>query len=319
MDKDMATEKSQPQGFSPKKTSSNIAPIIFLSIIAVVLAIGGALLLRSFFEVRQLAADTVLERDEVLSRNQELLARLSELDESFKNVSAQNATLQQDVEKQRNEIRQLRSQVRTLSEPLEGKTVQEVVARIGQLEKELADHIARLLFLEEENKRLAGEGTLCQDSLAASMARLAALSEKNRALNERLESGARLAVMNLEVITTRQARRGESITDRGRRVRRIQVCFTIMENLLAVPGQRIFYLRIVDPAGNLITGPDSGTFNVTGAGQMEFSGSASIEYKNAQLATCITHTLREGLPRGVYKAEVFTEGRQVGSQLFELR
>ncbi|HSV88761.1 MAG TPA: hypothetical protein VLH61_08975 [Bacteroidales bacterium] len=319
MDKGIATENLQPQVFPKKKQPSLIAPIVFLSIISVILAIGGAILLRSFFEARQLAASSVMERDEILSRNQELLAQLNELDTAFQNLSDQNTTLQGQVDGYRSEIRQLRSQIRTLSEPLEGKSIREVIARIGQLEKELAEYTARLAILESENSRLAGESTLCQDSLAASMAQLNEMSEKNRLLNERIESGSRLVIMNLEVITTRQARRGEVITDRGRRVRRVQVCFTILENLLAVPGQRIFYLRITDPAGNLLTGTESGSFNLTGVGTMQFTGSGAIEYKNAELAACLAHSTREGLVAGIYRADVFAEGRQVGSQLFELK
>jgi len=319
MDKERASEKLQPQGFSKKNQSSHIAPIVFLSVISVLLAIGGAFLLRSFFEVRQLAAESVVERDAVLLRNQELLAQLNELDVAFKNLSAQNAAFQEEADRQRNEIRQLRSQVRRLSAPLEGKSIQEILDHIAQLEKELADHIARLAFLESENIRLTGESRLCQDSLAASLARFSALSEENRVLSERMVSGSRLVIMNLEVVTTRQARRGESITDRGRRVRRIQVCFTILENLLAIPGQRIFYLRITDPAGDLITGAESGSFNIDGLGLMQFTASTSVEYRNAQVAACIAHSVPEGMPRGIYRADVFTEGRQVGSQMFELR
>lgn len=314
MGKQRLSDASQRKGFSQATRSSNIAPIVFLSGIALVLAIVAALVLREFFQARELAVATAIERNECQERADDLLKQLNDLDAAFQSISREHAELQNLSNQQRNEINRLRAQIRSVAGT---QRIDEVKARIEQLELELAEYRNQAEILMDENTQLSGENARVKTTLAMTEEQVLELELQKQGLTNQIESASVLNIMNIEVITTRSARRGERETARAGRVDRIQVCFTILENILANPGNRNFYLRVTGPNGQLLTGGQNQTFELLG-NQVPYTATRAFDYKNQQLVACIVYNPTDGLEKGIYRLAIYTEGREVGTQLFEL-
>jgi hypothetical protein len=314
MGKQRLSDASQRKGFSQTTKSSNIAPIVFLSVISLVLAIGAALVLREFFEARELAVTTAIERNECQDRADDLLKQLNDLDAAFQSLSREHAELQNLSDQQRNEINRLRAQIRSVAGT---QRIDEVKVRIEQLELELADYRNKAEVLMDENTLLSGENARVKNTLAMTEEQVLELELEKKGLADQIDRASVLNIMNIEVITTRSARRGERETARSSRVDKIQVCFTILENSLAAPGNRNFYLRIMGPNGQLLINGQTGTFELLGS-QVPYSASKVFDYKNEKQVACIIFPPQNRLEKGIYRVAIYTEGREVGTQLFEL-
>ncbi|MBW6497419.1 MAG: hypothetical protein K0B09_03440 [Bacteroidales bacterium] len=315
MGKQRLSDASQRKGFSQTARSANIAPIIFLSVIAVVLAIAVALVLREVFQARELALSTAIERNECQERADQLLKQLNELESAYESLSRENSDLQSLSNQQQIEINRMRAQIRSVAG---SQRIDEVRARIEQLEEELAEYQSQAKALLEEKNQLTSENERVKNTLAFTEEQVVELEVKNQGLTTQIQEASVLNIMNIEVITTRSARRGERETERARRVERIQVCFTILENILANPGNRNFYLRITGPNGQLLNGGLNQTFELLG-NQVSYTATRAFEYNKQQQVACITYNPPDDLlDKGIYRVAIYAEGREVGTQLFEL-
>lgn len=315
MGKQRLSDASQRKGFSKTARTANIAPIIFLALLSVILAIAAALVLREYFEARELAAATAIEKAECEQRANELLDKLNALDAAYQGLIRQNADLEQLAARQRNEINRLRAQIQSVAG---SQQLDDVKARIEQLEQELASYQTQVNSLSENNANLLSENSQVKVSLTEAQDKIGTLEVNNQNLSQQINKASALKIMNVEVITTQQARSGERLTTRAGRVDRIQVCFTILENILTTPGNKTFFVRVTGPNGRLITNGQSNTFELNG-NQVTFTISRAFEYKNEQQIACMVFTPSQKLEKGIYGVAVYAEGRELGTRLFELK
>ncbi len=315
MGKQRLSDASLRKGFSQTAKSANIAPIVFLSLLSVILAIAAALVLREFFQARELAAATAIENAECEKRATDLLEKLNALDAAYQGLMSQHADLEVLAQRQRSEINRLRAQIRSIAGT---QTLDEVKARIEQLEQQLATYQSQVSTLSDDNALLTDEKTKVKGNLEKAEQQIVVLEANNQTLSQRIEKASGLKIINVEPITTRQARSGEQLTSRASRVDRIQVCFTILENLLTPPGNKTFYIRITGPDGQLLTGGQSRTFELLG-NQVSFTASRTFEYKNEHLVACMVFRPTQKLEKGIYGVAVYSEGQELGTHLFELK
>ena len=315
MGKQRLSDTSQRKGFSRSSSSANIAPIVFLSVIALILAIAVALVLRQYFEARELAVATAVERNECQARADSLVVKLNQLDADFQSLSREHAELENLANQQRIEINRLKGQILQLAG---SQTVDEVKAHVEQLETQLAEFQEKAQLLTEEKTQLSSENEKMKNTLAFSEEQVVEIELKNKSLEDLIDNASALKIMNVEVITTRPARAGERETDRARRVEKIQVCFTILENILSRPGPRNFYVRITDPDGNLLSNGHPETFQLIES-QVPYSISKTFDYQNQQMVACMNFVPRDPINKGIYRVTVYSENSELGTQLFELK
>lgn len=315
MGKQRLSDTSQRKGFSRTSSSANIAPIIFLSVIALILAIAAALALRQFFTARELAVATAVERNECQAQSDSLMAKLNELDAAYQSLIREHAELENLTSQQRIEINRLKGQILQFAGT---QTLDQVKAHVEQLETQLAEYQEKAQVLSEENTQLTGENERVKNTLELTEEQIIELELKNKSLSDQIESASVLRIMNITVITTRSARSGERETSRAGRVEKIKVCFTILENILSTPGNRTFYIRITGPGGELLSNGPTETFQLIES-QVPFSASKGFDYQNQQLVACMNFVPEADLEKGIYRVTIYGENRELGTQLFELK
>lgn len=153
--------------------------------------------------------------------------------------------------------------------------------------------------------------------------------EKNIVLTEEKEEFKRKAILGEKIraynisaggFRTRGTAR-ESATDRARRTDRIKVCFTIGENLVIPPGERIVHIRIAGPDNRILSSGTGNAYMFDYQGEpLLFTMKQTINYQNRPIPVCLNwDNLPEGSAMtGVYNVAIFFEDQEIGKTSFEL-
>lgn len=229
------------------------------------------------------------------------------------------------VEALSKEIQQLRARIAKYAE--EGKISQrqfeEMKLKTEQMAYYVQKYQARIQELEEENKMLRDKTA----QLSQEVQKKEEEREQIRQEKERLEVKVR-AASYLKAAEFRFALikdNGKEDWDeefRARRLHRLKVCFTVLENEVADPGPRTAYIVISDSSGKVITNfaSSSGYFTVMDTEQ-PYSAKVEFSYQRQRQEVCgvFERDKNTELEKGPYRVAVFCEGVEIGRGTFQLK
>jgi hypothetical protein len=302
--------------YGKSKSGGGSGIVIFLAVLALLLALGGALLLRQLlsarYEAQVMAQEvTTLTNDKVLLDQQ-----LSELEAKYEQLSVQYAEMEALFNAERNRVRQLRAQLS--GEP--GGTlpnVEEYKKRIQELEEQLESYRLQIEAMEAEKQVLVGENAQIRTTLAETTVRNQQLVTENEEMAEQLAKASILTITDLEGTAMRERRRGDEPTTKAKRTDKLRVCFNINQNLVAKPGNRDYYIRMIDPSNQVLTLSPDNTIEFEGE-TIQYTMKRTINYQNTLQEVCVVWTQEEKFQKGYYNVVVFAEGKEVGYKLFQL-
>ncbi len=296
------------------KGSANAAPVIFLSVFAILLAIAAGLLLRQVLESRAQVERAIYEKAEVVNEKEELTEKLNELEEEYVELSVKYEHLEGSLRQERARISRLRQELRGI-DPVDARMYKE---QIEELEEKLEEYREQARVMEAEKQSLASEKSQMQTTLNQANAQINELDSKKEDLEELVEKASYLTISELTAQGIRERRRrGDQPTDRARRTDKIQVCFTVNENHVAPAGNRDFFIRIIDPNNRVLSVSDANTFEFEGE-EIVYTRKREVNFRNEPQNVCVAWNQPDRFEKGYYNAVVFTEGREVGYQLFQL-
>ncbi len=304
----------KPKAPEKKQKTKGVGAIIFLSIFVVILAAGSGLLLRQYLTVQQEAELAVEANKKIDKQRQELLTQLDELESAFQQLSIEYSQMEDVLRTERSRVRQLRNE-------LAGKGPDDepdMKEKIEELEKLLAEYQEEAEMLKVENLELTNEKSQIENTLNKASARTTQLEREKSEMEEQLDKASILSVSNIEANGVREKRRGDVPTDRARRTSKIQVCFTINQNLVATPGNRDFYVRIIDPNNKVLTNFPDDTFTFEGE-ELSYSVQRTVNFQNNAQDICMIYNQDEKFEKGYYNIVIFAEGYEMGYKLLELR
>lgn len=303
-------------GNGTKRRSSGSGVVIFLSILAILLAIGAAFLLRENLSARYEAEAAKLKVKEVSDERDILLAQLDELEAKYDLMAAEHKEMEDQLNAEKRRVNQLRAQIRG-GGPVSGTDANVYRQRIEELELQLEEYRQQIDMLLAENLTLSGENAQIRSTLNFTTARNLELEDKNKELEKKVEKASILTISNLEFTALRERRRGDEPTTSARRADKIRVCFTINQNLVAPPGNRNFYVRIIDPSNQVLSTSPDNTLLFEGE-TIQYSILRTINFQNNSQDVCVIWNQSERFQKGYYNVVVFCEGEEVGYKLFQL-
>ncbi|MFO8086933.1 MAG: hypothetical protein R6T91_03880 [Bacteroidales bacterium] len=112
----------------------------------------------------------------------------------------------------------------------------------------------------------------------------------------------------------------EKIVDKARRLDKIKICFTIGENLIAQPGERIVYLRIARPDNKILYKRSEDHFMYNGE-KLQYSLKKTIDYQNSKQSHCLYWKKDENaksVMEGNYTITIFVDDQEVGQTIMRL-
>lgn len=150
-----------------------------------------------------------------------------------------------------------------------------------------------------------------RDQLAETAARTEAL----------VKAGAKLNAYNFNCFAYKYKVGGGEIieTNRVRKIDGFKAEFTIGENKIAKSGNKMIYIQVVDPNGNIIYTRANNTTNIEGKTVL-YSDKREINYQKQAIDVAIVFNLQgKEVDKGNYTIKVFADGMQIGKDSITLK
>lgn len=249
-----------------------------------------------------------------------LKLEVEKIEAELDKVNAINLTLS---EKLQEEQKLARAKIAELKLALQNGKLTQGDLLVAQKEvKELREFVRNyseeIVRLEKENTSLRTERDSLKEFAYTVNQKARDLEKKNTALNEKVKTGAALKAGNVQVIAYKVKNSGKNVeVTRASTAKKLSVSFTIVPNQLARKDYHKVYLRVFDPAGNLIADGEN-MFEADGE-QMQYSSSTSISYNDDNTSYTMDWVNPNPFIKGMYSIILYSDGFTMGRATISLR
>ncbi|WP_448636212.1 hypothetical protein [Pedobacter panaciterrae] len=144
------------------------------------------------------------------------------------------------------------------------------------------------------------------------------LEKRNQELSAKVKTSAALKAANVHIIAYRVKSSGKNIeVIKASSAKKLSVKFDIVPNPLAQKDYHKIYLRVFDPAGNLIAN-ENNMFEADGQ-EMQYSSSTSISYNDDNTSFNMDWINPNEFIKGEYSIILYADGYTMGRAEIVLR
>lgn len=192
---------------------------------------------------------------------------------------------------------------------------QKEIKDLHEFVKKYNDEIGRL---HQENLLLKMERDSLVKSASSETERANKLARKNAELKDIVKTGAALKAFSVQVNAFKVKNSGKHIqvTSAGS-AKKLIISFGIAPNPLAAKNYHKIYLRVFDPAGNLIA-DENNMFDAENQ-QMQFSEMITISYNDDNTAYDIQWVNPKEFIKGTYSVILYADGFVMGKSSITLK
>src|SRR5690606_825293 len=148
-----------------------------------------------------------------------------------------------------------------------------------RLKEDVSDLRSKLVELKAKHDRLRQENERLANKVVQADQKRSSLTEENTTLKDKGVTASALKVSNIQVNGVSISKKGEVDTEtRAKRVDRLQILFSIVDNDLAPKGNKEVFVRVIDPSGNLL-GDANNIFYVHGE-KLQYTFKDAIDFTN---------------------------------------
>lgn len=233
---------------------------------------------------------------------------LEKLRFSYDTLNIENSMMLAEISAQRDKIDGLITSVKNGNWEL-GKAKKEAAT----LRVIMKGYIVTIDSINQLNQALTEENTAMRDRVKEVQVINEKLEERQENMEEIIEVGRVLQCTEINVVGIRVTQTGrQRETARADRVEMIKVCFTLLENKIAEPGNKVLNLRVTDLEGNVLLPNNDGGYSAT----------RNIDYSNDRLDACVFYSVdieTNALISGEYTIEILEQEVVIGSSVLSLR
>lgn len=227
---------------------------------------------------------------------------------SYDTLNVENSMMLAEISAQRDKIDGLITSVKNGNWEL-GKAKKEAAT----LRVIMKGYIVTIDSINQLNQALTEENTAMRDRVKEVQGKNEKLEERQENMEEIIEAGRLLQCTEINVVGIRVLSSGrQRETTRADRVEMIKVCFTLLENKISEPGNKVLNLRITDLEGTVLLSNDDGSYSAT----------RNIDYSNDRLDACVFYSVNletSALISGEYTVEILEQETPIGSSILILR
>ena len=246
-------------------------------------------------EFNQLNADfSQYEDQQVYLKNDSLVQKYNEARLKVEGLLSELNQEKQNNAANRKRIKQLENEIATLKGIV--KHYLEEIKRLGEENEGLRQEIQQV---HQRNQQLATQVTQA--------------TSKNEELTQTVKLAKKLNITGVSLHAyNKKGKNEKNIT----KARQLGVSFIVSPNNTASPGMKDFYIRILSPEGNLLSG--GGSFQIDGQ-TVAATGHRQMEYANEELSVSVYWDVNTTLTPGDYTVEVFADGYRLASRHFTMK
>ncbi len=295
-------ETSKQTGPTEKKSSIGYLVII------VALVVVCAILYWKYTDEKQ---QSQVVQTQLNQEKDSIESNLNHLYSDYTSLESNNDSINKELTVERGKIQGLLVQIRR-EKAVSFQQIQDYQAELGSLRSIMRSYIGQIDSLNSLNQTLIAENVKVREE--SSMTKMAnqELSTQNDQLSTKVQKGS--IIKARDIITTPINSRGKDVT-RARRVEKIKVCFTLVENEIAPAGLRDAFIRITGPDKYVLAKSETDQFNFNGE-KIVFSAKREVDYQNKDVDLCIFYDNKGDLLVGSYDIAVFIDGMLIGQSQF---
>ncbi|WP_316750015.1 hypothetical protein [Pedobacter gandavensis] len=189
------------------------------------------------------------------------------------------------------------------------------VKNLREFVKSYKEEISRL---ERENAYLRNQKDSLKEFAYTASQKVDNLEKKNTELQEKVKTGAALKAGNVSILAYKVKNSGKNIeVTRAGSAKKLTVSFNIAPNPLAAKDYHKIYLRVFDPAGNLIANGEN-LFEADGE-QMQYTSATSISYNDDNTVYKMDWINPNPFIKGTYSVILYADGFTMGKAAIELK
>ncbi len=189
---------------------------------------------------------------------------------------------------------------------------------IEELREFVKNYTNQISLLQRENGFLRSERDSLQRSVNMASERADDLEQKNASLSNTVKAAAALKTSNILVEAYRIKSNGKpSLVTKASTANKLNIKFTVVSNDLATKEYHNVYMRVIDPAGNLIAHNDN-IFTANNQ-ELQYSHVITIDYKNDDTLFSIDWINPNSFIKGVYSIVLYANGYTMGRSSIELK
>ncbi len=267
----------------------------------------------------------------LFSSKQESAAILQEKIEIEELVALEKEEMMNDLTKAQTEYQELivkinsdslrfkleREQMRTqaLIEELE-RTKATNYAEITRLKKELKtlrevlkDYTRQIAELSRENESLKQENSAVKAKYKSATQQIDNLASEKEKLSEKVSLASQLDATDIKLTLLRKNGRE---TEKLKKARQIKVAFNIAKNITSSTGNKVAYIRILQPDMESLRKSEANTFGYENR-EITYSMKKEFEFTGEATSLEMFWNIEETLKEGEYNVFIFVDGNMIGS------
>ncbi len=308
---------------SPKSNTDTKKNLYVIIIVAAVAILAGWLVFSTVkANKRAEAAQTEMEQLQLDMAQRDLEREYQDLNDEFAQFENSRKYIKDDsVKRELNDKSEAaRIQVEKLQQEL-AKQKHKSAAEIAKLRSEidtlralLRHYVEEIDRLNKENEALRSENKEIKEKNNRLSSQVSEATRKNEVLSERMTLAERLNVTGLSLTPlNKKGKKEKKVT----KAVQLMATFTIPQNNSTPVGEKIIYMRIISPSGQLLG--QGGTFSFEG-GNVEYTAKKSIEYAGEEIGgVTIYYDVNTPLIAGDYTVELFADNFRLVSRQFNLK
>jgi predicted nuclease with TOPRIM domain len=190
---------------------------------------------------------------------------------------------------------------------------------IKQLRYFVTKYTADIEELRQMNASLTTERDTLKNQVATVSQKATTLEQQNQELNSKVKVASALKMGAAEVVAYKIKGSGKEVdVNKAGPAKKIKVNFTIASNAVAEKGMHDIYMRIIDPAGNLMVLNDTDVFTADGQ-ELQFTYKTAIDYQDDGTTYTIDWLNPNKFVKGTYTVLLYADGYTMGKTAFTLK
>lgn len=285
----------------------------YLSII-IILFISLVILGWLYYQETQKSKQIIVKLNKTTDEKEEVNNQLTEMLNQYEEIKTDNKELSLKLDSQKVKIKEM---IKNLKKVKSSNRWQ-----IAQYKKELTtmreimrSYIVQIDSLNTKNKELITENIKVKKQFNNQKQQNIELSKNNQKLSTVVSTAKVITSRNL---TATPINRKSKPTKKIRKLDKIKVCFSLMENKVAEPGKRNVFIRIARPDETILANSEGQLFDYNG-NKIVYTEKREIDYQNQDITTCVYWKKDQQLIPGTYYVDIFIDGKDVGNTTFTLK
>ncbi|MBO4447226.1 MAG: hypothetical protein J5764_03775 [Bacteroidales bacterium] len=281
--------------------------LVIIAVLAAAALILGALLLTNGLSHRQLVTELQIEKQDLQSQIEALRCDYDSLYSDYEFINSQ-------LDSSREEIAQLVERVKSVSATNRSK-IRQYEKELGTLRTIMRSYIVQIDSLNNLNHKLTAEAASARKEARETRERNTELEAQVEDLSGQVAVGSMVKARGIKAAAYNQA---DKVTDKSNRVVRLLVNLSLVENSLAQRGDMTVYLRVTDPAGNLLKDGNNIRFKF-GEETVDATAARTVDYEGSEVDLGIYVNNIPEYVKGIYTVQVYSAQGLLGTTELMLR